>query len=390
MEMSKLVQATPGSVIRRLFNAAEGMTDAISFSIGEPSFVAPNPAIEDAVKWLRMGKTHYTDNAGLRELREAVAQYHANDLKPNPNGEVLITCGATEAIQLALFALVNPGEEVILVSPAWPNYFGQIRMCGAVLKPVIAKEKNDFVPTPEDVEAAITDKTKLIILTSPSNPTGAVIDRDTCQRLAKIICEHNLYVISDEIYSRIVYTDEPYTSITSFEGIRERAVYVNGVSKMLAMPGWRIGYAISTPEIIAGMKKMHENGVSCLPEPLQRSAAYALEHCQPDITEMRKQYLERRDLICRMINETPGMSIKSPKGAFYAFVNVKELMRRTGLDTEPLTVEILKNTHVVTVPASGFGPGGDGYVRMSYANTLGNIEEGMSRIQKYVSSLRIF
>ena len=390
MGMSKLVQETAGSVIRRLFNAADGMSDAISFSIGEPSFVAPNSAIEDTVKWLRMGKTHYTDNAGLRELREAVAEYHANDLKPNPNGEVLITCGATEAIQLALFALVNPGEEVILVSPAWPNYFGQIRMCGAVLKPVIAKEENDFVPTPEDVEAAITDKTKLIILTSPSNPTGAVIDRSTCKKLAKIICEHNLYVISDEIYSRIVYSDEPYSSITSFEGVRERAVYVNGVSKMLAMPGWRIGYAISTPEIIAGMKKMHENGVSCLPEPFQRSAAYALKNCQPDIEEMRQQYLERRNLICKMINEVPGMSVKPPKGAFYAFVNVKELMRRTGLDTEPLTVEILKNTHVVTVPASGFGPGGDGYVRMSYANTLENIEEGMNRIHKFVSSLQLF
>lgn len=390
MEMSKLVQSTPGSVIRRLFNAADGMDDAISFSIGEPSFTAPTPVIEDAVKWLRMEKTHYTDNAGLKELREAVAEYHANDLNPNPNGEVLITCGATEAIQLALFALVNPGEEVILVTPAWPNYFGQISMCGAVLKAVIAKEENDFVPTVEDIEAAITEKTRLIILTSPSNPTGAVIDYETNKRLAELICKHNLYVISDEIYSRFVYTEEPYTSITSFEGIRERAVYVSGVSKMLAMPGWRIGYAISTPEIIAGMKKMHENGVSCLPEPLQRSAAYALKNCQADIEYMRKEYLERRDLICEMINAVPGMSVKVPKGAFYAMVNVKELMRRTGLDTEPLAMEILKNTHVITVPASGFGPGGDGYLRMSYATSKEGIQEGLSRIHKYVDSLNLF
>ena len=390
MAMSKLVQATAGSIIRRLFNAADGMEDAISFSIGEPSFVAPAPAIEDAVKWFRLGKTHYTDNAGLKELREAVAEYHEKDLHPNPNGEVLITCGATEAIQLALFALVDPGDEVILVTPAWPNYFGQIRMCGAVLKAVIAKEENDFVPTVEDIEAAITDKTKLIILTSPSNPTGAVIDSETCRRLAELICRHNLYVVADEIYNRIVYTDEPYTSITSFAGVRERAVYVNGVSKMLAMPGWRIGYAISTPEIIAGMKKMHENGVSCLPEPLQRSAAYALRHCQADIESMRLEYLERRNLICKMINEVPGMSVKTPKGAFYAMVNVKELMRRTGLDTEPLTMEILKNTHVITVPASGFGPGGDGYVRMSYANSKENIQEGMERIHRYVDSLHLF
>ena len=303
---------------------------------------------------------------------------------------MLITCGATEAIQLALFALVNPGEEVILVTPAWPNYFGQISMCGAVLKAVIAKEENDFVPTVEDIEAAITEKTKLIILTSPSNPTGAVIDYETNKRLAELICKHNLYVISDEIYSRFVYTEEPYTSITSFEGIRERAVYVSGVSKMLAMPGWRIGYAISTPEIIAGMKKMHENGVSCLPEPLQRSAAYALKNCQADIEYMRKEYLERRDLICEMINAVPGMSVKVPKGAFYAMVNVKELMRRTGLDTEPLAMEILKNTHVITVPASGFGPGGDGYLRMSYATSKEGIQEGLSRIHKYVDSLNLF
>lgn len=390
MEMSKLVQATPGSVIRRLFNAADGMDDAISFSIGEPSFDAPTSAIEDAVKWLRAGKTHYTDNAGLKELREAVAEYHANDLNPNPNGEVLITCGATEAIQLALFALVNPGEEVILITPAWPNYFGQISMCGAVLKPVIAKEENDFIPTVEDIEAAITEKTKLIILTSPSNPTGAVIDYETNKRLAELICKHNLYVIADEIYSRFVYTDEPYTSITSFEGIKERAVYVSGVSKMLAMPGWRIGYAISTPEIIAGMKKMHENGVSCLPEPLQRSAAFALKNCQADIEYMRQEYLERRDLICSMINEIPGMSVKIPKGAFYAMVNVKELMEKTGLDTEPLAMEILKNTHVITVPASGFGPGGDGYLRLSYATSKEGIIEGIGRIHKYVDSLNLF
>jgi len=390
MEMSKLVQSTPGSVIRRLFNAADGMDDAISFSIGEPSFVAPTPAIEDAVKWLRMGKTGYTDNAGLKELREAVAEYHAKDLNPNPNGEILITCGATEAIQLALFALVNPGEEVILVTPAWPNYFGQISMCGAVLKAVIAKEENEFVPTVEDIEAAITDKTRLIILTSPSNPTGAVIDYETNKRLAELIVKHDLFVVSDEIYSRIVYTEEPYTSITSFPGIRERAVYVNGVSKMLAMPGWRLGYAVSTPEIIAGMKKMHENGVSCLPEPLQRSAAFALRNCQADIEDMRRQYRERRDLTCRMVNEIPGMSTIVPKGAFYAMVNVKELMKRTGLDTEPLAMEILKNTHVIMVPASGFGPGGDGYLRLSYANSPENIEEGLTRIHKYVNQLNLF
>lgn len=386
MELSKLVQATSGSIIRKFFNAAAGMEDVISFSIGEPNFIAPKPVIEDAVKWLHEGKTHYTDNAGVKDLRDAIAEYHQN-LHADPDKEILVTCGATEAIELALFTLVNPGEEVILVSPAWQPYFCQIQMCGAICKPVIAKEENNFVVDPKDVEAAITEKTRCIIINSPSNPTGAVIDRETMKKLAEIIRKHDLFVISDEIYSRLIYTDEPYTSITEFEGMRERTVYINGFSKMLAMPGWRLGYAITTPEIFIGMKKMHENGVSCLSEPLQRSAAYALRYCQKEIEDMRLQYLRRRNLICKLINDIPGLSCRTPQGAFYVMMNIQELMKQTGMSTEDLAMDILQKKHVITVPCSGFGPGGDGLLRLTYAASDEAIIEGIGRIRDYVSAL---
>ena len=388
MELSKLAQNLGGSVIREMFNEALKMKDTISFTVGEPDFVTPKPIIDEACKCWEEGMTHYTPNSGVLDLRKAIAEYHAGDLRPDPEAEIMVSCGATEAIQMALFTLVNPGEEVIVITPAWPNYFGQIGMCGAVMKVVPAREENHFIPDPDDIKNAITDKTKAIILNSPSNPTGAVMDHDTCKAIAEILRDRDIYVIADEIYSRLVYSDQPYTSITSFDGMMEKTVYISGFSKMFAMTGWRLGYAIAKPEIIKNMTKLHENGASCLPAPSQMAAAYGLQHCIPKIENMRLSYLRRRDLICSLIEETPGLSIKKPEGAFYAFVNAKELCKKTGLNSKDLCMDILKKTGVVTVPGSGFGDGGEGFIRITYATSDENIKKGFERIKGYVGGIK--
>ena len=375
-------------MIRELFNEALRMKDTISFTVGEPDFVTPKPIIDEACKCWEEGMTHYTPNSGVLDLRKAIAEYHAGDLRPDPEAEIMVSCGATEAIQMALFTLVNPGEEVIVITPAWPNYFGQIGMCGAVMKVVPAREENHFIPDPDDIKNAITDKTKAIILNSPSNPTGAVMDHDTCKAIAEILRDKDIYVIADEIYSRLVYSDQPYTSITSFDGMMEKTVYISGFSKMFAMTGWRLGYAIAKPEIIKNMTKLHENGASCLPAPSQIAAAYGLQHCIPEIENMRQSYLRRRDLICSLIEETPGLSIKKPEGAFYAFVNAKELCKKTGLNSKDLCMDILKKTGVVTVPGSGFGDGGEGFIRITYATSDENIKKGFERIKGYVGGIK--
>ena len=388
MELSKLAQNLGGSVIREMFNEALKMKDTISFTVGEPDFVTPKPIIDEACKCWEEGMTHYTPNSGVLDLRKAIAEYHAGDLRPDPEAEIMVSCGATEAIQMALFTLVNPGEEVIVITPAWPNYFGQIGMCGAGMKVVPAREENHFIPDPDDIKNAITDKTKAIILNSPSNPTGAVMDHDTCKAIAEILRGRDIYVIADEIYSRLVYSDQPYTSITSFDGMMEKTVYISGFSKMFAMTGWRLGYAIAKPEIIKNMTKLHENGASCLPAPSQMAAAYGLQHCIPEIENMRLSYLRRRDLICSLIEETPGLSIKKPEGAFYAFVNAKELCKKTGLNSKDLCMDILKKTGVVTVPGSGFGDGGEGFIRITYATSDENIKKGFERIKGYVGGIK--
>ena len=383
MNLSKLARNTGGSVIREMYNMALTMDDTISFTVGEPDFVTPKPIIDAACRYWQEGMTHYTPNIGVPQLREAIARLHQNDLRPNPD-QIMISCGATEAIQMAMFTLCDPGDEVIVVTPAWPNYFGQVAMVGAKLVPVPAYESNNFIVDVDDVRRAITPKTKMIILNSPSNPTGAVIDKDTCRRLAELLRDRDIYILADEIYSRLVYDDEGYTSITSFEGILEKTVYISGFSKMFAMTGWRLGYAIASEEIIRNMTNLHENGASCLPAPSQLAAAAGLESCMGEIEKMRESYLRRRDLVCSLLEEVPGFSIRKPGGAFYAFINIQE----TGMGSKELCMDLLKKTGVVTVPGSGFGDAGEGYIRLTYATSDDNIREGLRRIKKYAEGLK--
>ena len=389
MELSNMVQQISGCAVREMFDEAEKIKDPLSFTVGEPDFVTPRAIIDEACRYWQQGLTHYTPNRGIPELRQAIAENHKDLLKVNPDTDVMVSCGATEALQMALFTIVNPGDEVIVITPAWPNYFGQVEMCGGIVHPLPVREENDFLPTPDDLLAAITPRTKAIILNSPSNPTGAVMDYKTCEEIAGVLREHPVYIIADEIYSRLVY-DAPYTSIVSLPGLLEKTIYISGFSKMFAMTGWRLGYAIAKPEIIANMTKLHEYGASCLPAPSQMAAAYALRHCDEAVEHMRLQYGRRRDLLCNLVNDTPGISIRPPRGAFYGFINVKPLMKASGMDSRALCMDILRQTGVVTVPGSGFGEAGEGYIRMTYAASETKIREGICRIRRYISEKRLF
>lgn len=383
MELSNLGKNMGGSLIREMYNEALKLGNTISFTVGEPDFVTPQKIIDAACAGWQRGLTHYTPNSGIPELREAIAAYHINDLKPDSESQIIVTCGATEALQLALFAVVNPGDEVIVITPAWPNYFGQVEMCGAVVRTVPATEENGFIPRVEDVKNAITTKTRAIMLNSPSNPTGAVIDRKTCEELADLLRQHDIYIIADEVYSRLVYDSEDFTSITSFEGIMDKTIYINGFSKMFAMTGWRLGYAISRPEIVKCMTKLHENGASNLPEPSQMAAAEGLRSCMDEVDRMRDIYEKRRNLALKLMEVIPGVSCRKPGGAFYLFANIKE----TGMSSRDFCMKLLREKRVVVVPGSGFGHAGEGYFRLTYAASEDTIREGLGRIRDFVQGL---
>ena len=384
MRMSKLTEGLTGSMIREMFNEALKYKDTIKFTVGEPDFVTPAPIIDAACDAWQKGLTHYTPNSGIFELREAISRFHSDKIDADPHTQIFVSCGATESLQMALFTLVDPGDEVIVVVPAWPNYFGQISMCGAVAKLVTAYEENDFVPDPEDIRKAITSKTKAIMLNSPSNPTGSVIGRDTLKEILDILNRHDIYIIADEVYSRIIYDGIDYASINDFKGIEEKVVYINGFSKMFAMTGWRLGYAISTPVIIQNMTKLHENGASCLPAPSQIAAAAALTHHTDEIETMRAIFERRRDLFCKKLNEIDGMSCRIPKGAFYVFANIKKLNK----SSKEFCMDLLRKTGVVIVPGSGFGDAGEGYVRFTYAASEENISNGLERIKSFVETFK--
>jgi len=382
LELSKLAKSSGGSIIRKMFNEAIKITDKVNFTVGEPDFITPKPIIDAACKGWQAGLTHYTPNAGILELRQEIAKYEKK-FDADPESQILVTAGGTEAIQLALFTLVNPGEEVILITPAWPNYFGQINMCGAKIKVVEASEENGFIAPAESIKKAINKNTKAIIINSPSNPTGSVIDPATIRQYAELLGNEDLFIISDEVYNKIVYDNQPYSSLADYPELYEKMVYINSFSKMFAMTGWRLGYAISTPEIIRNMTKLHENGASCLPAPCQMGAAEGLRSCQDEIEKMRLNYEHRRDLIYQLVNDIDGISCKKPKGAFYAFVNIKE----TGMKSEEFCIDLLKKTGVVSVPGSGFGSNGEGFVRFTYATSEENITEGLRRVRNYLTGL---
>ena len=362
--------------IRVMFEKAKHYPDSINLGIGEPSATTPAPIIEAAFDAVRGGYTHYTPNAGVLEVRQQAAAYLARyGINRNPANEVIITCGGMGSVSMALLCAISKGTGVLIQDPQWLNYAAQIRFMGGVPQPVRVDEANGFNLQAADVEAAITPETKILILNSPNNPTGAVTDRKTLQELTEVAIRHDLLVISDEVYCELLYDGIVHQSIATLPGMAERTVIINSLSKTFAMTGWRVGFAAGPAHFITKMVYLQENLVSCAATPGQYGAAYALR-TMCGIEEMRAQYQWRRDMLVDALTHMPGITCPRPQGAFYAFPNIKG----TGLTSTEVANLLLEEAGVVTVPGNAFGQGGEGYLRVSYAVSDELLEKAIQRM----------
>ena len=373
------------SGIRRFFNVANEVPGVISLGVGEPDFDTPWTVRQAAIKSLRQGRTFYTANAGLFELRKEIAKYidRHYDLHYDPEEEQIVTIGGSEAIDLACRVLVNPGDEVIVMDPSYVSYLPSVQLAGGVPVPVRLKAEDKFVMQAEQLEAAITDKTKAVILNYPNNPTGAVCLREDIEALAKVIIDHDLYCITDEIYSEIWYADEAYTSIASIPGMKERTVYVNGFAKAFSMTGWRLGYVCAPKEITEQMLKVHQYTIMAAPTTSQYAGITALKECDDEVADMRDDYYERRNFLMSRYREM-GLPCFVPEGAFYTFPDIREF----GMSSEEFALELLEREKVAVVPGSAFGESGDGFLRISYAYSIKELERAMDKIEAFIQELR--
>ena len=381
--ISNKSQKTPHSVIREMFALQTGLDNVISFALGEPDFTAPQHVIDATVASLQRGETHYTPNAGIPALRQAVSDLYKRrglDYKPS---EVLIGAGAISMMNIACTAMLDIGDEVLVPDPGWANYVGLMMQVGAGPVPIRLKEENGFMYDVADLQAALTPKTKMILLNSPSNPTGGVASADNLRQIADFAKANDLYILTDEIYRELLWDDEPYTSIASFPGMKERTVVVDGFSKTYAMTGMRLAWAVAPEEVIVVMTKLLENVLSSVNEGMQWGGVAALNGSQECVEEMKRQYRRRREIIVGGLNDMKGVSCLMPKGAFYAFPNISKL----GIPSREFAMRLLKEKHVVVVPGTGFGDGGEGFVRLAYATSEDNIREGLRRMKEFVESL---
>lgn len=369
-------------VIRTMFDKAKNFPGAVNLGIGEPDLDTPTEIVEEGCRALHSGKTRYTANAGIIELRIEIAK-HLNryNLSFNPESEIIVTVGGMGALALCLLVTTTPGDEVILQDPQWLNYFSQIKFCGG--KPILVPvyEKNEFKVSSESIKKRITSRTKILMLNSPNNPTGAVLDYDDLKDIARLAKEHDLLVISDEVYSTFVYDGVKHYSIASIDGMMERTIVINSFSKSFAMTGWRIGFAAGNKQIIEKMTRLQENLVACANASSQYAAIKALNIFKKT-DSMIEVYRKRRDLIIDGLNSIKGISSCKPKGSFYVFVNIKKL----GKSSETIANEFLEKANVITIPGSAFGPHGEGYLRISYANSEENLKEAVKRIKRYIEN----
>ncbi|HET6379654.1 MAG TPA: aminotransferase class I/II-fold pyridoxal phosphate-dependent enzyme [candidate division Zixibacteria bacterium] len=384
--LSAKVRSMPPSGIRRFFDMLAEMKEVISLTIGEPDFTTPEPLTRAAIRSLEAGETHYTANGGMIELRRLIAAdlERRHGMTYDPRSELVVTVGASEALDATLRAVCDPGDEVIYHEPAFVAYAPCIELAGGVPVALSTTDATDFRVTAEQVEAAITPRTRAVFLAYPNNPTGAVLSPGELEAIADVVTRHDLLAITDEIYERLVYADHRHVAIASLPGMWERTVHIGGFSKSYAMTGWRIGYVAAPAPLLAGIAKVHQYGIMCAPTPAQHAAIEALEHGEPFVEEMRAEYDRRRQLMTRRLNEI-GLDCFEPKGAFYCFPNVS---RATGLDDEEFAHRLLAEEHVAVVPGRAFGPSGAGYVRMCYATAYEQIEEAMDRIERFVERRR--
>ncbi len=372
------------SGIRKFFDLAETMQDVISLGVGEPDFPTPWQIRKAGILSLEESKTRYTSNSGLQSLRETIASYlkRKYDLQYEPLSEILVTVGGSEAIDGCIRAVVCPGDEVIIPQPSYVCYEPITRLAGGVPVIIETKEEDQFKLTPEALKAAITPKTKLLILPYPCNPTGAIMEREDLEKIAEVLRGTDILVLSDEIYAELTFGGKRHVSIASIPGMRERTLVVNGFSKAFSMTGWRLGYACGPKEILTQVTKIHQFAIMCAPTTSQYAAVAAMTVCDDAVEEMAEEYDARRRLIVDGFNKL-GLTCRDPKGAFYAFPSIQ----KTGLTSEEFCQQLLEKKHVAVVPGPAFGQGGEGFIRASYCYSTAHIKEALRRIGEFLEEL---
>lgn len=379
-----LVDVKP-SGIRKFFAIAEEMENVISLGVGEPDFLTPWHIRQQGIDFLERGATRYTANAGLIELRNEISNFYARKylVKYDPNSEVLVTVGGSEGIDMAIRAIISRGDEVLVVEPSFVCYKPIVEVCGGVAIPVPTKFENDFKLTCDDIEQYVTERTKAIVFPYPNNPTGAIMTAQELKEISKVIIKHNLFVISDEIYSELTYTSQGHTSIAAIDNMQERTIVINGFSKTYSMTGWRLGYALGPARIIEQMTKLHQFAIMSAPTNSQYAAIDALKNGDSDISKMVMDYDMRRRFTVDAFRKI-GLDCFEPKGAFYVFPCIKS----TGLSSDEFCERLIKEKHVAVVPGNAFGDCGEGYIRASYCYSIDNIKEAISRIGEFVKELK--
>ena len=380
--VNKQVRNIPPSGIRRFFDIAASMDDVISLGVGEPDFVTPWHIRSEAVKSLEKGHTYYTANAGLVELRKEIARYMEETIHVSyrPEKEIVVTVGASEALDAALRALIDPGDEVLIPEPSFVCYKPCTILAGGVPVPIETKAEDGFKLTPELLKNAITPKTKLLVLPYPNNPTGGIMTEEDLSEIVPIIKEANLMVISDEIYSELTYTGK-HVSIATFDGMRDRTVVINGFSKAFAMTGWRLGFACAHSDVLAAILKIHQYGIMSAPTFSQYAAIEALKNGRGDIERMKEEYNIRRKFLVDALNDL-GMTCFNPYGAFYVFPSIKKF----GMTSEDFCQTLLAEQRLAVVPGTAFGDSGEGYVRISYAYSQDNIKKALKRLEAFAKN----
>ncbi len=373
----------PKSGIRQFFDIINSMKDVISLGVGEPDFVTPLTIRRSGIDSLERGHTAYTSNYGMLELRQEICKYLRSscDVDYDPESECFITVGVSEAFDVAVRALINPGDEVLLVEPCYVSYPACVHMAHGVPVTIPTYEKDAFALDPEVLRSKITPRSKVLLLNFPCNPTGAVLPIDKMRKIAEIVIEHDLIVISDEVYSELYYGDEPYTTIASLPGMKERTIFLHGFSKSFAMTGWRLGYACGPADIIDAMVKIHQYVIMCAPTTAQDGALAALRYGRPDMEKMRESYRKRRDILVDGFNRI-GLPCLCPKGTFYVFPRITS----TGLSSMDFSTRLLAEEKVAVVPGTAFGDSGEGFIRVCYATGTDDIKEALKRIGRFVNS----
>ncbi|MCR5598537.1 MAG: aminotransferase class I/II-fold pyridoxal phosphate-dependent enzyme [Lachnospiraceae bacterium] len=382
--LNKKVESIKPSGIRKFFDIVSEMKDAISLGVGEPDFDTPWHVREEGIYSLEKGRTFYTSNAGLKELKGEISAYVKRKLGVlyDPDNEVFVTVGGSEGIDMALRAMLDPGDEVLIPQPCYVSYDPCTVLAGGVPVFINLKEENDFRLTAAELEEAITDKTKLLILPFPNNPTGAVLERKELEEIAKVVEKHDIFVLTDEIYCELYYKDD-YASIVQMPGMKERTVYINGFSKAYAMTGWRMGYVCAPEVILKQMLKIHQFAIMCAPTTSQYAAIEALKNGDEDVRMMRDAYNQRRRYLMHAFKQM-GLPCFEPYGAFYVFPCIKEF----GMTSEEFATRLLEEEKVAVVPGTAFGDCGEGYLRISYAYSIENLKIAIERLEKFVTRLK--